>query len=757
MQKKINSDEISVYIENSEYIANKYVMHCFSVTILIYCITYVLNLLGIFIVDTGVMSSGFYPAVAIYGTVYLVTKKLTLYDARTKYIILFGNVLSFTLIGASITYHVVLIAVIPFLCAMLYSSKRLMWYVYVLTVISTFVTVYGGYYYGLCDANMVLLTTGRLSDYIENGKFVLDTVNSNPIITLFMFFILPRCFIYIAFMAIGKSIFTILSGSVEKAKLADELEKAKVEAERANRAKSQFLARMSHEIRTPINAVMGMNEMILRESEEDSIRQYAVNARDSSKMLLGIINDILDASKVESGMMEIIPANYDLGNLLNDVYNMINLKAKEKDLVLEFNIDQSAPSGYFGDDKRIKQILINLLTNAVKYTVKGSVTLSLNCRIEGENAVLHYSIKDTGIGIKKEDMGKLYGEFQRADESRNRNVEGTGLGMVIVNKLLELMNSKLHVESEYEKGSEFSFELVQKIIDAEPIGDFKKKIVSRSSETVSRENFTAPDAKILVVDDSLMNLKVFKTLLKHTQMQIFEADSGMKCISMVKERQFDIIFLDHMMPEMDGIETLHRLRADKLCEGVPVIMLTANAISGDREKYISEGFDDFLSKPINSEKLDKMIIHYLENGANKIKINKEKSVTVEANNKKAPKTAEEIMAELRKVLPEVNVEKGLANCVDDKDFYVELLNDYKNLNIKAELEKYMAENDRASYCIRIHSFKSSSYSVGADKIGDFAFEMEKMSRESLSSDIKEMQITLFEQYDRICEQLNELI
>ena len=757
MQKKINSDEISVYIENSEYIANKYVMHCFSVTILIYCITYVLNLLGIFIIDTGVMSSGFYPAVAIYGIVYLVTKKLTLYDPKTKFIILFGNVLSFTLIGASITYHVVLIAVIPFFCAMLYSSKRLMWYVYILTVISTFVTVYGGYYYGLCDANMVLLTTGRLSDYIENGKFVLDTVNSNPIITLFMFFILPRCFIYIAFMAIGKSIFTILSGSVEKAKLADELEKAKVEAERANRAKSQFLARMSHEIRTPINAVMGMNEMILRESEEDSIRQYAVNARDSSKMLLGIINDILDASKVESGMMEIIPANYDLGNLLNDVYNMINLKAKEKDLVLEFNIDQSAPSGYFGDDKRIKQILINLLTNAVKYTVKGSVTLSLNCRIEGENAVLHYSIKDTGIGIKKEDMGKLYGEFQRVDESRNRNVEGTGLGMVIVNKLLELMNSKLHVESEYEKGSEFSFELVQKIIDAEPIGDFRKKIVSRSSETVSRENFTAPDAKILVVDDSLMNLKVFKTLLKHTQMQIFEADSGMKCISMVKERQFDIIFLDHMMPEMDGIETLHRLRADKLCEGVPVIMLTANAISGDREKYISEGFDDFLSKPINSEKLDKMIIHYLENGANKIKINKEKSVTVEANNKKAPKTAEEIMAELRKVLPEVNVEKGLANCVDDKDFYVELLNDYKNLNIKAELEKYMAENDRASYCIRIHSFKSSSYSVGADKIGDFAFEMEKMSRESLSSDIKEMQITLFEQYDRICEQLNELI
>ncbi|MBQ8177389.1 MAG: response regulator [Oscillospiraceae bacterium] len=749
MAKKINNnDEISTYIENSEYIANKYVIRCFSVSMLIYSLTYLLNLLNIFIIDKKIMSTGFFPAVATYLIVMLITKKLSLNDKKTKYIIITGNILAFTMIGATITYHVVLIAVIPFLCAMLYSSKRLMWYVYILTVISTFITVYGGYYWGLCDANMVLLTSEKISDYVVNGIFTLNTVNDNPNLTLFLFFVMPRCFIYVAFMSIGKSIFTILSGSVEKAKLADELEKAKIEAETANRAKSQFLARMSHEIRTPINAVMGMNEMILRESNEENVQQYANNVKDSSALLLSIINDILDSSKIESGMMEIIPVNYQLGSLLNDLYNMINLKANEKGLALEFNIDKTIPKGYFGDDKRIRQILINLLSNAVKYTSKGTVTLTLTYKLNKGNALLHFSVKDTGIGIKEENIEKLYGEFQRIDELRNRNIEGTGLGMVIVCRLLNLMGSELHIESVYEQGSEFSFDLVQKITDAEPLGNFRTEYKRDIPDSVN-ESFTAPDAKVLVIDDNRMNLKVFSNLLKNTQIQISEAESGMQCIDMVKSKQFDIIFLDHMMPGMDGIETLHALRKDRLCEGVPVIMLTANAIAGDRERYINEGFDNFLSKPIDPDKLNKMVLYYLNK-------NHKKTLAEAAKKAVSPKSADEIIQLLAEKLPEIDTVTGLEACINDKEFYIELLTDYTNLNIKTELDELLKSGDSKNYCVKIHSFKTSSYSIGAMQIGDLALEMEKMSKECLNDEIGEKQKELLKQYDRICTKINEV-
>ncbi len=748
MKNKFTNDEVSVYIENHEYSANKYVLRCFSVSMLIYSLAYLLNLLNIFIIDKEIMSAGFFPPIAVYLIVLIITKILSLNNKKTKYIIITGNVLAFTVIGATITYHVVLIAVIPFLCAMLYSSKKLMWYVYILTVISTFITVYGGYYWGLCDANMALLTSGSLSDYVENGIFTLNTVNDNPNLTLFVFFVMPRCFIYVAFMSIGKSIFTILSGSVEKAKLADELEKAKIEAETANRAKSQFLARMSHEIRTPINAVMGMNEMILRESSEENVCQYAHNVKNSSALLLNIINDILDSSKIESGMMEIIPVEYQLGNLLNDLYNMMSLKANEKGLALEFIIDKNIPRGYLGDDKRIRQILINLLSNAVKYTVKGTVTLELTYKTDNGNAVLHYAVKDTGIGIKEENIEKLFGEFQRIEELRNRNIEGTGLGMPIVYKLLSLMDSKLNVESEYGKGSTFSFDLVQKITDSTPLGDFLIKY-EKDIPASANENFIAPDARILVVDDNNMNLKVFTNLLKKTQIQISEAESGIQCIDMVKNNSFDIIFLDHMMPGMDGIETLHRLREDKLCEGVPVIMLTANAIVGDREKYISEGFADFLSKPIDPEKLDKMVLYYLNQ--------KHKNIITESVKKNiAPKTAGEIIQLLAEKLPEINTAKGLEACVNDEEFYIELLTDYTSLNIKAELDEMLRLDDSQNYCIKIHSFKSSSYSIGATQIGDLAYRMEKISRECLNDEISKMQKELFRQYDKICTKFNDI-
>ncbi|MCR5486225.1 MAG: response regulator [Lachnospiraceae bacterium] len=385
------------------------------------------------------------------------------------------------------------------------------------------------------------------------------------------------------------------------------------EARDANNAKSAFLSHMSHEIRTPINAILGMNQMILQDSKEPETLEYAGMIRSSGNNLLNIVNDILDLSKIEAGRMNLVPVEYETASLINDLYNVVRLRANDKGLAVKLDIDPEIPSVLKGDETRIKQVITNLLTNAVKYTDEGSVTLMVQriAAMDG-SVVLRVSVKDTGIGIKPEDMKKLFEEYQRFDEERNRAVEGTGLGLSITRDLLKLMNSRLEVKSTYGEGSVFGFDLEQEVIKAGPVGDLTEKF-NKSAVRKYRVHFTAEDARILVVDDSAVNLTVVVNLLKKTKINIDTAKSGQEALALVRKNAYDAIFLDHLMPGMDGHETLKRMREldDNLSDKAPVISLTANVSANARDEYISAGYRDYLAKPISLKELEDMLFYYL--------------------------------------------------------------------------------------------------------------------------------------------------
>lgn len=408
-----------------------------------------------------------------------------------------------------------------------------------------------------------------------------------------------------------------LMQSDKKSREAYEMAIISEKATATSDAKSKFLSNMSHEIRTPINAILGMNEMILRESDDETIIQYAENLQNAGRTLLGLINDILDFSKIEAGKIEINPVNYDLSVLLNDLVNMIAPRAEEKGLKLILDFDKDMPVSLNGDEIRIKQIITNILTNAVKYTKKGSVTFKTGYeRIENEpdSVMLNVSVTDTGIGIKEEDIKKIFIEFERIEEKRNRNIEGTGLGMTITKRLLETMDSSLNVESTYGKGSTFSFSLKQRVVSwSKPENHTSEDQKNNDQTKIYKEKLYAPDTSILVVDDISLNLTVFKSLLKKTGIKIDTAKSGDESIAMASKKAYDIIFMDHMMPGKDGIEAFHEIRSTQGSPNLktPVICITANAISGAHEQYLAEGFNDYLSKPIVFDELEEMLVRFL--------------------------------------------------------------------------------------------------------------------------------------------------
>lgn len=511
---------------------------------------------------------------------------------------------------------------------------------------------------------------------------------------------------------------------------------------KANETKTDFLANMSHEIRTPINAMLGFDEMILREEGNEQIIEYAFNIKKAGENLLSLINDILDFSKVEAGKMEIINDDYETERMLTDVINIIAMKTQDKGLTFETYIGRNIPRILYGDEMRVKQILTNVLNNAVKYTETGSVTLSVNFDKMGSNVGrLRFSIEDTGVGIRPEDISRITEAFQRFDVQKNRSIEGVGLGMSIVADLLQQMGGQLRVYSTYGKGSDFRILIPQVIQDETPINYVHK---SRQGHThvipAYQALFLAPEAQVLFVDDNAMNLSVVQELLKRTKIQIDTAESGAKCLELTRQKQYHLIFMDHLMPEMDGIETMQRLRREEgnPNQQTPVIALTANAIKGVREFYLEKGFDEYMTKPIEGERLEKLLIELLPSEyVTVIKPQETKEMETMGplrvhEKSEAASKAEAYMQELTDLLEQahISLEKGYhfaGRSMGRFHWMLKLFAD--NFSEKYRRLSSAYEEERVEdYMIEVHSLKTNAKGVGANTLSNMALEHEENSR-----------------------------
>ena len=562
-------------------------------------------------------------------------------------------------------------------------------------------------------------------------------------------------------VAAGLSMFTVRPFVRAQGELLAE----KVRAESANHAKSDFLANMSHEIRTPINAVLGMNEMILREDHRaqelaggdseamletlKNINTYANDVKNAGHNLLAIVNDILDFSKIEAGKMDITESHYQLSSLLNDLNNMILFKAQDKMLDFKIDVDRTLPDDLYGDEVRVRQILTNILGNAVKYTEKGYVRLTLGGEEQGDGTILlKAEVCDSGIGIRPEDKEKLFNKFQRLEMERNSTVEGTGLGLVITQRLLDMMGGTISVESEYGKGSVFTITIPQRIVSNVSVGNFQERFEhNMQNGGTYKESFRAPSARILVVDDTRINLAVVQNLLKSTMMTIDTALSGAEAINLAEVTPYDMILMDQRMPEMDGTEALHKIRenAGGASSKAPVICLTADAVIGAKERYLSEGFSDYLTKPIDSFALEKMLRKYLP--PSKVEIVKEES-SPEPEVKEQETTGDGL-----DVLRAAGVEpaEGLKYTNNDEDFYRSLLNEYsvsypeKSGKIKECFEK---ENWN-DYGVYVHALKSTSKMIGAMELSELALSMEEAAKNSDLDTIKRKHDLMMKRYEAV--------
>ena len=518
------------------------------------------------------------------------------------------------------------------------------------------------------------------------------------------------------------------------------------EAQSANIAKSSFISNISHEIRTPINVVLGMDELILRECSDENILRYAENIDVASRTLLSLINDVLDFSKIESGKLDVLNNEYKLGTMLYDSYNLSLNLAKTKHQQFDLDVDPSLPSELAGDDVRIRQVISNILSNAVKYTPEhGEIIITVRQEaLDEQNIILIISVTDNGIGIKPEDQPHVFENFQRLELEKNRSIQGTGLGLAITKNLVTLMHGTISLESEYGKGSTFTVRIPQTIVDSSPIGEFNEHY-SEGSAHKHTTSFIAPDAHILSVDDVQMNLDVFTGLLKQTKVKIDTALSGTEALKLISKNHYDIIFLDHMMPEMDGIEVHNRMQKmeNNPNANTPVIMLTANATMGADKKYLNSGFTDYLSKPIKPSELEKVVYKHLP-----IELIQKYEAPAQTPTTEAPQPNK-----FTDKLSFLDVDAALEFAAGDEDFLKQIITTYINEDKRPQLDDFFAKEDWPNYQIVAHSLKGTSRTIGANELSEAAKSLEFGVKENHIEYIKENHAKVMAQYGQMLDKL----
>ncbi len=534
----------------------------------------------------------------------------------------------------------------------------------------------------------------------------------------------------------------------------------KDEAEKANKAKSTFLANMSHEIRTPMNAILGFSELILQQKNNPALTQeYALDIKRSAKNLLHIINEVLDFSKIEAGKAEIIEETYYTQSLLEDVSLLIAYQAAEKNLEYIPKIDKTLPYQLRGSAKSIREILTNVLNNAIKYTKQGTVTLEVTCKERKDNCIhLQFVVQDTGIGMKQEDLENVFEKFSQFDTKMNRNVEGTGLGMSIVKALIEQMGGEIQIESEYGIGTTMTIQLEQEIIDERPIGEVHL-CMEELEEKGRRRDFTT-NAKVLVVDDNETNLKVSAGLLQKYGIDADVAESGFDAIKRLTHREYDLVFMDHMMPEMDGVETMQKIRemADGKYKELPIVALTANAISGVREQMLAFGFTGYISKPIDVERLERVLLKTLP--ADMIFYDTSKKLEAIRNRRQRRLNGEDLEQTIEKdIFKHIDMSVGIKNCGGTMEDYcpvLEVVAKYGRKRIE-KLEALIEARDFENYTIDVHALKSTMANIGAMELSQMAYEQEMAGKEKNYDLIMEKYKPLLELYAMVLDEVENAL